>query len=157
MITALTELFPFFARRRWLIVIITCTIFYIVSLPFACPVSTVRHYQYYLTVDKFLFFQGGIYLFELFQEYTANTSLVLVGFFEVVTVAYIYGLFFFNNFFIQIHFRIQSIYERCSIDVGQASSQILPFYHMVYHSTTTHTCKYILSVLVTCNFLTNAD
>jgi hypothetical protein len=42
--------------------------------------------------------QGGIYLFELFQEYTANVSLVVIGFFEVITVAYIYGVLSKNNF-----------------------------------------------------------
>ena len=35
--------------------------------------------------------QGGIYLFELLNEYAANVSMVVVGFFEVYTVAYIYG------------------------------------------------------------------
>ncbi|CAF1258043.1 unnamed protein product [Rotaria sordida] len=74
-ITALMEFFPSYAKRRSLLVVITCTIYYLVSLPFACP--------------------GGIYLFELFQEYTANISLVFIGFFEVITVTYIYG---FNRF-----------------------------------------------------------
>jgi hypothetical protein len=37
--------------------------------------------------------QGGIYLFELLNEYAANVSMVVVGFFEVYTVAYIYGLY----------------------------------------------------------------
>lgn len=37
------------------------------------------------------FFQGGIYLFDLFQEYSANISMLVVGFFEVIVVAYIYG------------------------------------------------------------------
>jgi hypothetical protein len=50
---------------------------------------------------RILSFQGGIYLFELFQEYTANISLVLIGFFEVTTVAYIYGLFFYESFSIR--------------------------------------------------------
>jgi hypothetical protein len=69
-------------------------------------------------------FEGGIYLFELFQEYTANISLVFIGFFEVTSIAYIYGLFFCEHHFIRISkilFRIQSIYERCSNDVRQAT------------------------------------
>jgi hypothetical protein len=37
--------------------------------------------------------QGGIYLFELLNEYEATVSLIVVGFFEVFTVAYIYGLY----------------------------------------------------------------
>ncbi|CAF0763036.1 unnamed protein product [Adineta ricciae] len=76
-ITALMEFFPSYANKRYLLVIIFCTVFYLVSLPFACP--------------------GGIYLFEVFQEYTANISLVFIGFFEVITVAYIYGFDRFMN------------------------------------------------------------
>ncbi len=41
--------------------------------------------------QKFTFFQGGIYLFELLMEYAANLSMIVVGFFEVYTIAYIYG------------------------------------------------------------------
>jgi len=37
--------------------------------------------------------QGGFYLLELFMGYAADTSMVVVGFFEVYSVAYIYGLF----------------------------------------------------------------
>ncbi|CAF4127459.1 unnamed protein product [Rotaria socialis] len=74
-VTALMEFFPSYAKRRSVLVVITCSVFYLASLPFACP--------------------GGIYLFELFQEYTANISLVFIGFFEVVSIAYIYG---FNRF-----------------------------------------------------------
>ncbi|CAM4839307.1 unnamed protein product [Rotaria magnacalcarata] len=74
-VTALMEFFPSYAKRRSLLVVITCSVFYLASLPFACP--------------------GGIYLFELFQEYTANISLVFIGFFEVISIAYIYG---FNRF-----------------------------------------------------------
>ncbi|CAF1230667.1 unnamed protein product [Adineta steineri] len=76
-ITALMEFFPRYAKKRWLLVIITCIVFFLVSLPFACP--------------------GGYFLFELFQEYTANISLVFIGFFEVVAVAYIYGFDRFMN------------------------------------------------------------
>ncbi|CAF4351068.1 unnamed protein product, partial [Adineta steineri] len=76
-ITALMEFFPRYAKKRWLLVIITCIVYFLVSLPFACP--------------------GGYFLFELFQEYTANISLVFIGFFEVVAVAYIYGFDRFMN------------------------------------------------------------
>jgi hypothetical protein len=34
-----------------------------------------------------------MYLFELLNQYAANVSMVVVGFFEVYTIAYIYGLF----------------------------------------------------------------
>jgi len=74
-ITSLTELFPRFRSKRPLAVVITCAISYLISLPFTCP--------------------GGIYLFELLNEYAANVSMIVVGFFEVYTVAYIYG---FNRF-----------------------------------------------------------
>lgn len=74
-ITVLMELFPAYAGKRYIFVILSCTAFFLCSLPFACP--------------------GGIYLFEIFQEYTANTSLVFIGFFEVVVIALIYG---FNRF-----------------------------------------------------------
>ncbi|CAF3255460.1 unnamed protein product [Rotaria sp. Silwood2] len=40
-ITALMEFFPSYAKRRTFLVIITCTLFYLFSLPFACPVSIV--------------------------------------------------------------------------------------------------------------------
>jgi len=69
------ELFPKFRVKRPIAVIITCVISYLISLPFTCP--------------------GGIYLFELLNEYAANVSLIVVGFFEVFVVAYIYG---FNRF-----------------------------------------------------------
>ena len=90
------ELFPAYAKKRYLIVIISCIIFFLASLPFACPVSSSL-----LSIFSCVLFsfesKGGIYLFELFQEYTANISLVVIGFFEVVTVAYIYGKFHVEN------------------------------------------------------------
>ncbi|CAF1682399.1 unnamed protein product, partial [Adineta ricciae] len=76
-ITSLTELFPKLRTKRYLAVIVTCTVSYLVSLPFTC--------------------RGGIYLFELLMEYAANVSMVVVGFFEVYTVAYIYGYNRFMN------------------------------------------------------------
>lgn len=39
--------------------------------------------------------KGGIYLFDLLMEYAANTSMIVVGFFEVYVVAYLYGKFHF--------------------------------------------------------------
>ncbi|CAF1020255.1 unnamed protein product [Rotaria sordida] len=74
-ITSILELFPRFKSNRQLTVIITCTISFLISLPFTCP--------------------GGIYLFELLNQYGANISMIVVGFFEVYTIAYIYG---FNRF-----------------------------------------------------------
>ncbi|CAF3280628.1 unnamed protein product [Rotaria socialis] len=74
-VTAIMEYIPALQKRRSLVVVVTCALCYVISLPFTCP--------------------GGIYLFSLFQEYTANISLVVIGFFEVVTVAYVYG---FNRF-----------------------------------------------------------
>ncbi|CAF1234216.1 unnamed protein product [Adineta ricciae] len=74
-ISAVMELFPRLPVKRPVIVIITCVVSFLVSLPFTCP--------------------GGIYLFDLLNEYAANISLVVVGFFQIVVVAYIYG---FNRF-----------------------------------------------------------
>ncbi|CAF3552794.1 unnamed protein product [Rotaria sp. Silwood1] len=74
-ITSILELFPRFKSNRQSAVIITCIISFLISLPFTCP--------------------GGIYLFELLNQYAANVSMIVVGFFEVYTIAYIYG---FNRF-----------------------------------------------------------
>ncbi|CAF2456317.1 unnamed protein product [Rotaria sp. Silwood2] len=74
-ITSKAELFPTFRSKRPYAVVLTCTVSFLVSLPFTCP--------------------GEIYLFDLFFEYAANVSIIVVGFFEVYTVAYIYG---FNHF-----------------------------------------------------------
>ncbi|CAF1493281.1 unnamed protein product [Adineta steineri] len=74
-ITSLLELFPRFKSKRSLAVILTCICSFLISLPFTCP--------------------GGIYLYDLLSEYAANLSMVVVGFFEVYTIAYIYG---FNRF-----------------------------------------------------------
>ncbi|CAF1391258.1 unnamed protein product [Adineta steineri] len=74
-ITSIIELFPRFRSKRPHAVVITCVVSFLISLPFTCP--------------------GGIYLFELLMEYAANVSMVVVGFFEVYTIAYIYG---FNRF-----------------------------------------------------------
>jgi hypothetical protein len=43
-ITVLMEIFPSYAKRRSIIVVITCIGFYIFSLPFTCPVS-IFHYR----------------------------------------------------------------------------------------------------------------
>lgn len=37
-ITVLMEIFPSQAKRRWMFVILSCTTFFLLSLPFACPV-----------------------------------------------------------------------------------------------------------------------
>ena len=39
-ITVLMELFPSYANRRYIFVIISCTTFFLCSLPFACPVRS---------------------------------------------------------------------------------------------------------------------
>ncbi|CAF0915793.1 unnamed protein product, partial [Didymodactylos carnosus] len=69
-ITAIIDFFPRFSNRRYLVVLVACSVAFLLSLPLTCP--------------------GGIYLFELLQEYSANISLVVVGLFEVIAVAYIY-------------------------------------------------------------------
>ncbi|CAF4087060.1 unnamed protein product [Rotaria socialis] len=74
-ITSLVELFPRLKKKRPIAVVITCVISYLISITFTCP--------------------GGIYFFELLQEYSANTSMLVVGFFEVIVISYIYG---FNRF-----------------------------------------------------------
>ncbi|CAF3030397.1 unnamed protein product [Rotaria sp. Silwood2] len=74
-ITSIFELFPKLKSNRQSAVIITCIISFLISLPFTCP--------------------GGIYLFELLNQYAANLSMIVIGFFEVYTIAYIYG---FNRF-----------------------------------------------------------
>ncbi|CAM4833277.1 unnamed protein product [Rotaria magnacalcarata] len=74
-ITSLVELFPRLKKQRPIAVVITCVVSYLISITFTCP--------------------GGIYFFELLQEYSANTSMLVVGFFEVIVISYIYG---FNRF-----------------------------------------------------------
>ncbi|CAF0976103.1 unnamed protein product [Didymodactylos carnosus] len=83
-ITTLVELCPRLKNKRSSAVIITCATAYLVSLPFTCP--------------------GGYYWFELLQEYAANLSMIVVGFIEVITVAYIYG---FNRFMNDVKMMIE--------------------------------------------------
>jgi SNF family Na+-dependent transporter len=72
-VTFILQYFPHL--KRWVVVIVVSICAFLISIPFACP--------------------GGIYLFTLVSEYAANLSLIVIGFFEVITVAYVYG---FNNF-----------------------------------------------------------
>ncbi|CAF2880027.1 unnamed protein product [Rotaria sp. Silwood2] len=72
-VTAILQYFPHL--KRWMVVIIVSICAFLISIPFTC--------------------RGGIYLFTLVSEYAANLSLVVIGFFEVITIAYVYG---FNNF-----------------------------------------------------------
>ena len=37
-------------------------------------------------------FKGGVYLFELLNEYVVNVSMVVASFFEVYSIAYIHDL-----------------------------------------------------------------
>ncbi|CAF4709624.1 unnamed protein product, partial [Rotaria sp. Silwood2] len=64
-ITSIFELFPKLKSNRQSAVIITCIISFLISLPFTCP--------------------GGIYLFELLNQYAANLSMIVIGFFEFKT------------------------------------------------------------------------
>ncbi|CAF1607791.1 unnamed protein product, partial [Didymodactylos carnosus] len=70
-ITSLCEFFPALSRKRPYVVIVTCIVSFLISLPFTCP--------------------GGYYWYELIQEYAAALSVLVVGFFEVVCISYIYG------------------------------------------------------------------
>ena len=136
-ITSITELFPRFRNKRPLAVLITCSLSFLISLPFTCPVRAIHRFSL-RSIIVLLLIQGGIYLFELLNEYAANVSMVVVGFFEVYTVAYIYGLLCEENI---SHVpssdlgRIQSIHERCEDDVGQTCSAVLSLCHVVYHLT----------------------
>ncbi|CAF3583322.1 unnamed protein product, partial [Rotaria sp. Silwood2] len=67
-VTAILQYFPHL--KRWMVVIIVSICAFLISIPFTC--------------------RGGIYLFTLVSEYAANLSLVVIGFFEVITIAYVY-------------------------------------------------------------------
>jgi hypothetical protein len=75
-------------------VVITCIVSFLISLPFTCPVRILPVIE--VSIGISFVSQGGIYLFELLNEYAANISLIVVGFFEVFTIVYIYGLSLFE-------------------------------------------------------------
>ncbi|UJR35040.1 hypothetical protein I4U23_027816 [Adineta vaga] len=74
-ISGLLDTFKRLRRHKMFVTIGYCIVCFLLALPICAP--------------------GGIYLFILMNEYAANLSVYLCGFFEFILIAYIYG---FNNF-----------------------------------------------------------
>ncbi|CAF1274399.1 unnamed protein product [Rotaria sordida] len=74
-ISGLLDNFKQLRRYKIFVVIGYCIVGFLLALPMCAP--------------------GGIYLFTLLNEYSANISVLVCGFFEFIVIAYIYG---FNNF-----------------------------------------------------------
>ncbi|CAF4434579.1 unnamed protein product [Rotaria socialis] len=74
-ISGLLDNFSGLRRYKPFVIIGYCVACYLLALPMCAP--------------------GGIYLFTLMNEYSANLSVIVCGFFEFIIIAYIYG---FNKF-----------------------------------------------------------
>lgn len=77
-VSGLTDYYPNHLRKHGtLTALVVCVVFFLLGLPMAS--------------------QGGIYMFELINWYSCWISLMLVGVFECVAVAYFYGVRRFTN------------------------------------------------------------
>ncbi|CAF1249713.1 unnamed protein product [Adineta steineri] len=74
-ISGLLDTFPSLRRYKTYVIIGYCSVCFLVALPICAP--------------------GGIYLFTLMNEYSANLSVIVCAFFEFIIISYVYG---FNNF-----------------------------------------------------------
>ncbi|CAF3516884.1 unnamed protein product [Rotaria sp. Silwood1] len=74
-ISGLLDTFTSLRRYKPFIILGYCVVCFLLALPMCAP--------------------GGIYLFTLMNEYSANLSVIVCGFFEFIIIAYIYG---FNKF-----------------------------------------------------------
>ncbi|CAF0862783.1 unnamed protein product [Adineta ricciae] len=74
-ISGIVDTFSSLRRYKTYIIIGYCVVCFLAALPMCAP--------------------GGIYLFTLMNEYSANLSVIVCAFFEFIVIAYIYG---FNKF-----------------------------------------------------------
>ncbi|XP_041348336.1 sodium- and chloride-dependent glycine transporter 1-like [Gigantopelta aegis] len=77
-LTAFTDQFPHLRKKKTWVILALSFLFFLLGLPLTC--------------------QGGIYLLQLMDTYGGGWTLIIIGFFEVVAIAFIYGAErFFND------------------------------------------------------------
>ncbi|KAL8577398.1 hypothetical protein ACOMHN_060220 [Nucella lapillus] len=96
-ITSVVDLYPTFLRRpyrREVFIAIICVISFFIGL------SMVT--------------EGGMYVFQLFDYYSASRIVLVVAFFECITVAYVYGVErFYDNLEMMFGFRVGPMMKIC--------------------------------------------
>lgn len=70
-LTGVLDQYPRLRPRKTFVVLIICVVGFIFGLPLACP--------------------GGMYLLQLMDNYVGGLTLIIIGFFEIVAIAYVYG------------------------------------------------------------------
>ena len=132
------EYFPSLKTRRALIVVVTCSVCYVVSLPFTCPVSPVdgleRAKCAFLLVGRDLSLRS---LSRVHGEHLARGHRLLRSGDDWIYLWWADRARERENASLETRdsFRIQSFYERCENDVGPPSSAILPLPHLDGYGT----------------------
>ena len=72
--TAIYDQWPQLRNKKHYVVIGVCTLMFLCGIP--------------------MVFQGGVYLFELLNLYSAGISVIMLAIIEVIVVQYIYGKIF---------------------------------------------------------------
>ncbi|XP_071526972.1 sodium- and chloride-dependent glycine transporter 2-like [Panulirus ornatus] len=70
-VTALTDQFKWMRQRKATVVVVTCILFFLMSVPMCL--------------------EGGIYMFELFVFYAASVSLIIISIVQLCSVQFLYG------------------------------------------------------------------
>ena len=141
-ITALMEFFPRYANRRYILVIVACILFYIFSLPFACPVSRAR-IDFLNDIDRCLGRNLSFYtLSRIHGEYFIGDDRLFWSYHHQSHIRLFPSIDFHLSFqweILFLYFRFQSIHERRSDDVRKTTGWILFVHHFVHHRSTVDT------------------
>ncbi|KAH9496362.1 Sodium- and chloride-dependent glycine transporter 2 [Bulinus truncatus] len=70
--TGLIDQFPKLRPKKVLVILVICIILFIMGLPLTAP--------------------GGIYMLQLMDNYVGGLTLIIIAFFELVSITYIYGV-----------------------------------------------------------------